>query len=162
MKARSGTAHHRSAREARQEPHPAVEAQRNRRARRSVAAHARRQDRDPQSLPHASEARDLRRIGFAASAARVRLHGLPSRPGSRDRVRPRRPYADEQADGESLAEGEVPVLPRQLGLQRAQLGIRGQSVPRDADVSAAVHRGGMPQVPRRADGSGRGRAHQQG
>ena len=111
------------------------------------------------------EARHLRRLRVAASAPRVRLHRLPSRPGPRHGVRPRRPHAAEPEDGAALggARRASALLPGAVGLREAPLGIGRESVPRDADVSAAVLRGRLHQVPRRADGrSIGGERHHQG
>ena len=58
--------------------------------------------RHSQSVAHASEARTVRRVGVAASAARIRMHRLPSRPGSRHRVRPRRTHPRQPQDGAPL------------------------------------------------------------
>ena len=137
--------------EARHVPDPAGEARRDRRAHRAAQAHPGRAERHPQSVAHASEARALRRLGVAASAARVRLHGLPSRPGSRHRIRPRRPHARQPEDGASLGRRRrLGLLPGTVGLREAPLGLRRERVHRDADVSAPVLRGGLHQVPLRA------------
>ena len=82
-----------AAAEARQLPDRPGEARRDRKADRAAQAHRECAAGHSQSVPHASEARHVRRIGVTASAARVRMHGLPSRTGSRHRVRPRRPHS---------------------------------------------------------------------
>ena len=86
---------------------PSGKAQGNRGAHRAAQADSGRAERHAQSVAHASEARPVRRLGLAASAARIRLHGLPSRPGPRHRIRPRRPHAGQPEDGASLGGADV-------------------------------------------------------